>query len=327
MSDFNRYGLPANPYRKEPLDSLADPVNAERLLIEVDGCSNLKNRVDSHLQTRIQNSKPAFFLVAGTNGTGRTSVANYILARYCHLTNVKPDQFIVPKREVKNCDEFDTFRNWFAFLRGGIRGKQGKSLSHGLDKFLEKLPTDADRGTMVPLFADLAREVSEALAKQEFPLGQKAPAAFGLCLEDVPKYDIVRAALDIFEEVPTIGIFTTLDYENAGKDVADLFRQKAGAAHQVVELSLLSPDDIDVVVNSRWKACTQVPPPFDSGEVGQALGQKPRSLAKVCVLMTALLELKLNEYPDGCWPHNANLRITAKQIANHVPLLESAYAR
>jgi hypothetical protein len=181
---------------------------------------------------------------------------------------------------------------------------------------------------MVPTLAKVARRVGIALQTQKDPVGNARPAAYAVCLEKVEEYRIIRSALDIFEDVPTVGVFTTFGLENVGKDVVDLFRQAGGVLRHVIQLGPLTATEVGSVLDKRWREASLHPiePPFDTITLEQTLGQPPRSLGRVLVLMSRLIDIKLAEQgPQLDWPHNPNLRLTAAQIQQLLPILEPTY--
>lgn len=314
MRDYSIYGLQGNPYRIGMVDPLLNPKYVPQI-VEVDGFCSLK-QVVSYLQKKVvDENKPAFFVVTGKNGTGRTSLANYILVRYCEYRGIDRAKLIVPPRIVENHDDLDIFRTWFAYLYNGIDEKNLK-LNKDFSEMLMNEPGKIDRSVMKPRFNLLAKKVNNVLSNAENCAG------FGICLENVPNVAIIRSALAVFENVQTVGIFTILDYESTGKDVADMFRRNE-AHHQdvldqvFVELSPLSAPDISTLVLACWNG-TQ-PSPFDPAETGRILGKKPRPMAYVLRVLEKTLDTKLIHVQSGLsWPHDENLRITIEQLEDTI---------
>lgn len=325
MHDYTRYGLQDNPFRKRELDPLNNPAD-ESELAEIDGFSTHKPQVDAILEAAVKEKGPAFFLVAGNSGTGRSSVANWILARYCDLRGIERNRLIVPRRKVSNRDDFDTFLNWFAFLHNSIGDKEEIDLGKKLGDALEAVANTVQRVTMVPKFSDLAKRLSTTLTAQKSANGTAMPAAFGICLEKIEEYRIIRTAIDIFEDVPTVGVFTTFDLANVGKEAVDLFRQGSGRTRHVVELGSLSAPEVVTIIGKRWSDASKYPdkPPFDPNAIEQVLGHPPRTPGRILVIMARLIDFKLGEHL-GSYPDNVNLFITAAQLRQHILNIETDY--
>ena len=327
MPDYSRYGLKDNPYRTGELDPLGNPLDEKRLA-EVDGFVAHKQRVDGVLQTAVANRKPAFFLVAGSSGTGRSTVANWILSRYANHLGLPRERLLVPKRKVDSRDDFDVLRNWFAFLDNRIDDEDDIDLGKKVDETLAVLPGAVQRETMVPAFARVARRVAIALQTQKDPTGNACPAAYAVCLEKVEEYRIIRAALDVFEEVPTVGVFTTFGLEHVGEEMLALFRLPSSTSRHVIQLGLLSAAEVGLVLDRRWREASLNPndPPFDPATLEQTLGTPPRSLGRVLRLMSRLIDVKLAEPSSPlAWPNNPDLRLTVAQIQQLLPILEPDY--
>lgn len=327
MPDYTRYGLTVNPYRTRELDPLCNPHDEARLA-EVDGLSTHKQVIEEALQAAIAARRAAFFLVAGGSGTGRSTVANWIISRYARYLGLAPERMLVPNRSVVSNDDFDTLLNWFAFLDNRIDDVDDISLGPIVDETLARLVDVARRETMVPTFAKTARLVNKALRSQKDSNGKTRPAAYAVCLEGVNVYSIVRAVLDVFEEVPTVAVFTTFGLENVGKDVVGLFRQTKGDFRQVVQLGPLTATEVALVLEKRWRESSQHPdePPFDRDALVQTLGRSPRPLGRILVLMSRLIDIKLAEYDGQCaWPQNTGLKLTPQQIEQHLVVLEADY--
>lgn len=323
MVNYARYGLEQNPYISKELDPLTCPADEKRLL-DVDGFSTHKADVDDILKEAVQKRVPAFFLLAGNSGTGRSSVANWILARYCYHRRIPQSRLFIPRRKTLDYDYYHTLLNWFCFLKNIIEACEDIDLGKKLNESLATLASTAKIETMVPTFAGLAHRISTSLDAQKGPGNTGQPAAFAICLEQVKDYQLIRAVIDVFEEIPTVAVFTTYDLENAGKEVTELFRQaKKGPIRKIIKLGPVTAPEVGVVVGKRWSEASKYSnqPPFDISAVGQVLGQLP--LGRVLVLMSGLIDLKLAAYSDdSAWPDDQRLLLTSEQIHEFVNILD-----
>src|SRR5829696_7221174 len=93
-----RYKLNKNPFRFDRALNPLEYQEDEQLLVHVDGFGGIDD-IDEYLQTAINAKRAAFFMITGKSGTGRSTFANYVLARYCSLTGIPTNKLIVPDRE------------------------------------------------------------------------------------------------------------------------------------------------------------------------------------------------------------------------------------
>lgn len=307
-SGLARYGFSENPFSPAAaLNPLSAAGDLERF-VKTDGFTVLDD-LDQHLAGAALHQGPLFFLVSGRDKSGRSSVANYLMARYCHYNSILPANFIVPGRRVDSHDKFAIFKKWLTGLL--IDLKKLKSFPEDLKKdFLEGLGS-ADLITMGPVFHDLVARSSELLARMDPEL----PFGFACCLEKVPTFEIISAAMEIFEDVKTMCIFTVGDYDNLQKDVIWPFRQSPNIAAQCfVELSQLSGNDVSVLVHERWSHVSQKPNPFDLAGIASAF-RKPRTIAQVLFLVAELLRFKIEQHHVGPeWPDDEVLAFSAADL-------------
>jgi hypothetical protein len=311
---LERYGLLANPYARRELNPLTNEGH-EKLLIRVDGFNQLDD-IDTYLARAAKESNTCFFLVTGESGAGRTSAANYILARYRHHRGIPPERFIVPSRKTEDYDWVAVFRRWMLSLSTEIYLKR-VSLPPQLAADFKELAARLDKDTLEPICHDLLVRIADELAQDP------RRAAFGLCFENVREYRMISSAYEIFEGVPSICVFTTLDNAERRTDVIDPFRKKAAGSRRLVELSGLRGDDVEKVVEAHWaQAAAAVPPPFAPGAVRAIFNDKDRPIGRILVLFEGVLEAKLLAVGEGAaWPA-PELRFDAPGLKGLVALLE-----
>lgn len=313
-----RYGFTENPYLRGELNPLSSATDGE-LLVRVDGFSKL-DELDLALKNAVDQRHPLFFLVSGKSGSGRSSAANYIMARYCYHRGIDRSRFIIPNRQAAGYDKLAIFKKWFTFLRTAINVKR-ITLPQDLKDDFDSYMKNADPDTMEGSFQDLALRISAELGDLPTPPG---PAGFGCCLEDVKTYDIINSALQIFDTVNTICVFTVGDYEEGKTEVIGPFLQKAKSfSGKAIELSLIQGADVLTVVEERWKKVCAHPSPFDAQGIEQAFSDKPRPVAQVLSLMGKAIDMKLVQFPNGPpYPEAEELRFSAIQIAESVKFIE-----
>lgn len=288
-----RYGLDDNPFKPRILDPLSRQ-NDSDLFVRVDGFNKLDS-IREQFDKTIKNNKPLFCLVAGRNHTGRTSVANFILAEYCKQQNLPHDKLIVPKRIVDNHDEFTLYKRWLVFLSNEIRRRK-INLPQQLQNDIREEIRAVDRDIFEATFQDLTYRISDSLSEN---------TSFGVCLENVPTYQIIKSAMEIFELTNTVVIFTVDDYSETRQNVIDPFKAAAKEKDNlmIIEITPLNGQDVCAVVQHRWSYVSGEPNPFDIGGVKQAFSDKERPLGKALFLLAQLLDVKNGININGPkWP-------------------------
>jgi hypothetical protein len=303
-----RYGFDENPFfPSAELNPLVVATDLDRFL-RIDGFMVL-NDLDRQLEKAASRPGPLFFLVTGRDKSGRSSVANYLMARYCEYNAISAGNLIVPARKVDDHDTFSTFKKWLTGLQIALKKINGfpKDLK---DDFSEGLNA-ADRATMGPIFQDLAARSSVFLAN----IRPRERCGFACCLEKIPTYEIISKAMEIFDGVKTIAIFTAGDYEDSTRDVIWPFKQSHGNASEcLVELGQFSGTDVSELVEAHWGRVSVKPNPFDLTGVAKAFW-KPRTIAQHLFLLAELLRLKVEEHNDGPeWPNDAVLAFPEKDL-------------
>jgi hypothetical protein len=255
-------------------------------------------------------------MITGKSGTGRSSLANYVLTQYCLLSKIPFDNLIVPKREYEGHDKGYTLRQWFNYLRTEINKRKiglGQETKDDLTRYL----ANKDEFSLEPNFQDIANRISEEI------LTETRPHKFACCIEDVEDFSIVDAALSIFAGVPTLCIFTVKDYPDQQEIIAP-FREKCkkltGSA--LLELSPLSGHEVSKLVEDIWTKSSELKNPFDLACIEKVF-KKPRSIGLALTIMANLIDDKLANHPEGAaWPHAPELAFTCDYLKRLVPKLE-----
>lgn len=304
---FARYGLEGNPFRIE-LKPLAK-ADHEEMVVQVDGFRKLPE-IDDYLKQMASREQPLFFLVTGRNGSGRTCVADYILARYRYHRQIPPERFIVPDREVSNHDVYETFQNWMIYLHNELDALRPlvKLEENLLDRIQRTQPA-----TMEAVFQGLMTSIHK--------VSKAGDAGFGCCLEDVLTYNFINSAFKIFQKTQTICVFTAKDYEEWQKQVIEPFHQRA--LGHVIELSPLVGQHVQILVEQRWQQIANSPSPFDAEGLADAFDKKPRTIGRALKIVSKILAIKVPLHIEGgIWPHDETLRLSHKELENFVRTLD-----
>ena len=85
-----RYGLEQNPFLYGELNALRDEV-AERLLARVDGFQVI-DTIDAKVDAAVAKNQPLFVMVAGGEGSGRTSLVYWLLWTYAKHRGIERER-------------------------------------------------------------------------------------------------------------------------------------------------------------------------------------------------------------------------------------------
>lgn len=332
MADFlPYYSLEENPFRSESyLDPLLDFENESKRLIAVDGFDKL-GKIDECLEKNKKNKKTSYFLVTGRSGAGRTSAANYVLARYCQIHNISPQRFVVPKRD-KDENPYQLavgeyplpiYTKWFLLLYDEI------DRAHILeDEVMERELSNATTGLSEENYTSKLRRIVRRLNESLYPdpPSKKEPAGFGLCLEDISRYSYIQAALDIFDAARTVCVFSVGAYDSYDTYVIKPFKAKFGPDSEpmIIDLGLMNGNDVKRLVEERWRVVSDCESPFDSEGIRREFDDNPRIVGEVLNVLTAVIYGKSTEHiGKPPYPQNKELRISKDDIRRYTKIWDS----
>lgn len=234
-------------YLPEPVSPFStDPV---RPPIRLDGFRKLD-------VPKVPPGKPLFAVVLGGSGTGRSAAARDILDRYRDARKIDAAKFIVPDKVTPTNSAMWTMTAWLQRLRRLVRKK-------GLvPPELEKKVKDATDAPLAHAYIDAYAECIEDYATELEKQGDGY--SFGFCLENVGTWDIIDAAVKIFESVDAPCVFTVQDNGTMRSDIFDPFVALTEAARLAVELSFVTGDDVACFAETHWDLYGQGPQPFET---------------------------------------------------------------
>jgi hypothetical protein len=318
---IKRYGLDVNPYVPRALDPLRRP-NDAALLTGLDRLEDVRQYITRAADAR----ETAYVLVTGRSGVGRTSVANHLLAHFRDHCEVPAEKFVVPHIRIKGHDDNLILRNWLKKLHGELQLRQLTPISDGgieLDDAIRTGEELNDVATYQTTAALWMRTLSDVLAAKG--------AGFAVCLENLESYDLIDAALTIFEEAATLVVLTALDYAETRESIRERFLQHSpvghaqnGPSYPVVELEPLRGGDAMELIQTRWRSATTLVSPFDDDGLAQAFDDKLRPAGRVLRLTQEVLDFKTEAAGEGpLWPHADDLAISAGELRALVSRLDS----
>jgi hypothetical protein len=309
-----RYGVPVNPFRTDELNPLLHGISPD-LLARVDGFQRI-DEIGKHVKKAAEQREPVFLMIAGGSGSGRTSVANHVLACYAHHRGLLPERLIVPPNRIEYQTAGPLFKKWVGFLRNAIQ-KLKVPIPMDLKRDIASL---SQRNPDTPDFQDVVQRVGDLLR-----YAKGGEAAFAVMLEDVESYEIVTAALEIFDDVPTICIFTALNYQMGRARVVRPFdvASRKSDNQWLIELSKLGGAEARQLVEHRWASVSPTTAPIDLQGVQEVFSDRARATVKVVSFIGVALEQKLADKGEGDeWPAAPELFISADELRNR---MESAH--
>lgn len=295
---YARYGLKGNPFIPRPLNPRENPEDSNQIARLV---KFHLDDTDGTLQAKIKAGEPAFFLISGKDGTGRTSIANYILTTYCQSAGY--NQLIFPEIEKLNHNADDVYRDWMLRLLTALDRADidiGSELYNNISNqvTLQNTPPSLLNSKFQSLVIKLTRAMD--------PLH----ACLGIYLENIPTLELFDTARDIFRYSHAICVMTISESVLAG------LQKKVQGDHTHIVLEEIEGADVWEVIEKRW---TGYPPnPFNKNGVIKAFSQRV-PIARAIVLTGKLLMNMLDFNPQGNeWPHAKELEFHEDLIINQI---------
>ena len=138
IPSHNLYNLKTNPFAPE-LEKELSPNKKEELTLyaKVEGFGNQVLHIDNWFTNSKNLAKNNCILVYGFDGSGRTSVVNYILWRFCEGKKIDIDQITLVKTVVRNDHNIepiqDLLKNLCSYLSKSL-GRKFTEEYYGLEK-------------------------------------------------------------------------------------------------------------------------------------------------------------------------------------------------
>lgn len=317
LSGLQRYGISVSPFdRSRPLDPLRRLEDAPLLV----GRERL-DAIEAYIDAAVDADQTAYIMVAGLNGTGRTSVCNHLLEHYRRKQGVS--KLLVPEPNYEGRDPYVYYVKWLDEL-------YGEAQMAGLVPLgAEPVDLDVEFNDPIPngnVYESKARRLMRAAA----PAFAAKDARFAVCIEDPVNYEVVRAAFGIFEQAATIVLVTALDPFEGHHPHKQLFRKRppksdtlSNHGYPVVELELVRGPEARDLVERRWESCrTGHPSPFDSDGLVDTFDRRHRTAGRVVVLSHKMLSYKAASAGHGPpWPTD-DLRLRRDQILELVTQID-----
>ncbi|MBI4877223.1 MAG: ATP-binding protein [Acidobacteria bacterium] len=308
-----KYNVPRNPFEPVPLNPV-DNADDGRMLVPVDGFANL-DPLDAAFQSASDRGGPVFVMVVGASGSGRSSLANCVVARYRDHRHVSQDRFLWVDLRVENHNAHEHFRAALVDLEAQLDEK-GLGMTDALRAEFQQCQQAAMDLAGERRLKNLFRHISTDLGKAA------EPVAFGLCFDKLLSYDLIRIAFSVLENARAVCVFTVDDYGAKKIELIEPFRDAAppNASKTLLQLGLISGAEIRRLIEDRWNFVNRnrdpIPPnPFPPQDVEQILGGLPRTVGRVLRMTGQMIERRAQAVDDAQpWPGNSQLGFSRQQL-------------
>jgi hypothetical protein len=308
------YALRAFPYSIHELDPVRDDGDLE-LVCFVAGWEQV-HEVGEFLAERAAKREPALVLVAGGSGTGRTSLANYLIRKWADgRVNFDRSKLIVASGLMSDFAAQMQLWEWVLGLWPQVL-KAGFAPDEPTAKTFDDLRANQPQA--------MASALQSALMKLTTALHTKGWALAGI-LEEVKKQEILALARDAFRFVDAL-LVATVDNTSGNFDavLSNVQEVLGDQDARTVILDNLQGTDVKHVVNSRWHRWSDHDPPFDDNVLDAGFAGRARPLKRVLLLMQDLLVYKQIEFAkDEQWPAARYLAFSKEEMHKKISYWEA----
>ncbi|GII52401.1 hypothetical protein Pth03_07900 [Planotetraspora thailandica] len=301
---YELYGLPdkKNPYVNRPLDALTDSSDQD-LLLELEGFIQLAG-IEAAVDRAVREGRPAFFLIIGAGGSGRTSLSNHVMRSYQdrRWPGQEGDNLCVHRspRTTMTHDPYRQLTDTLLSLRNNMK-RRHIEISDDLKTSFRDLSRSQASG---PLSDYDLQEIAELVSSDVATRG----SGLGIHYEGVATKELLALAPRVFENTQAVMVLTVDAYDHAGTpQLTESDKQEFAKLGHVIHLEALTPAQISMLALKRWNG-TQ-PSPFDPGGVESAFTRRRYTIGQAMRYLAMLLDFRLSEYHDAePWP-TAELRL------------------
>jgi hypothetical protein len=310
------YGLRGFPYAIRELDPVQDDGDIE-LICFVAGWEQA-DEVGAFLGARAAARKPALVVVAGGSGTGRTSLANYLIRKWADGRSAAPKvnfdrtKLVVASGQMSDFDAEAQLWQWVLDLWPQI-------LIAGFEP--DEATEKAFDGLVDTKPQAMASALQKVLMKLTVDLHTKGGALAGI-LEDVKKQEILALARDAFRFVDAL-LVTTVESTSGNFDavLSNVEEALGSDIVRIVTLDNLYGPQAGQVVMTRWKMYSNPDHklPFNESVLDAGFADKARPFARVLTLMETLLVQKQIDFAKGQqWPAAKSLAFSEDEMRRKV---------
>ncbi|HEY3472069.1 MAG TPA: hypothetical protein VGL47_43525 [Amycolatopsis sp.] len=316
------YGLAGHPYARRALNPFTQAQDKD-LTCLVDGWRTAAE-VGTFLAGRAAAKKPALVVIAGGSGTGRTSLAHYLIHKWASGretaagVNFSPGNLAIACGRITGYAEDEQFWKWVLELRPQIEDA-GCALNEVAEEAFDALEAQMPVAMEAALRKTLRKVVNDLYGKQWALAG---------IIEDVKTRKFVAMATASFKFVDSLLVMTVDDTTgNFDSVLSNVESALDSEASRLVKLGELDGSEAWEVILTRWTKHTSdpaAPLPFTEESIEKGFNGRRRPVARILKLMERLLTLKARNGGDSDrWPHAQHLKFADDEIAKTVTILDS----
>jgi hypothetical protein len=312
------YGLNDFPFTVRELNPLANVADLKEICW-IDGWRDAQS-LDEFLAARAQAKGPALVVVAGGSGTGRGSLANWVLHTWARHQGISPAELIVGRRRATNLHADEQLWNWSLNLEPELRGANVQ-LSGATESTFTAIMGNRP--------AALAASVRRLLALLTGDLAKTGHALAGV-VERIEAPDFLSLGAECISGVNTLLVLTVVATHTTEAEVLNNERRLLDPdVARLVRLRELSGKEATTVVQERWKRYASGaanPIPFTDRALEEAFDQPRRSVRDVFHLMRGLLVSKAAGATER-WPEAQNLAFSEQELQHRIPYVDGWWLR
>jgi hypothetical protein len=239
---LQRYKLKRNPFAPELQRELCPQCEEElSLYAKVEGFGQQVQHIQNWFARPENLAEPAFILVCGPEGSGRSSVVNYIIYCFGQAKRLNADKVSPITVPIKNHDDMEPIQEALEKLYTCLEEKPGVNLEKDFPKL-----DDLFMNHVIERSEPSNKRICKLVFRRTKPiLGDEIV----IVLDNIRTYEQVDSSAQVFEDAPLI-LFTT-----SNEEVYKGFTSSKIHGFPV-KLSNLTLEDVKEFIVQRWLACS-----------------------------------------------------------------------
>lgn len=302
------YGLKTNPFALEFKQELSPSKHEElSLYAKVEGFGKQVSSIDNWFTNTENLTKSNCILVYGFDGSGRTSVVNYILWRFCEAKKINLEKVTSMKTMVKNEDNIEPIKDLLEQLEYNLSTNRSDFSGSKLEELYEKYVYSSSDDKQLDIIRMLRRIFNQS--KVHIKTQNKIPI---IILENINNYQQLHTNFEVFNEADLIICTTTKPNVYETFKPEHLQENIHGFS---VNLSKLELDDVIKFICGRWEICSEENKqhPFDENGLKLVFGN-PMPFKGVVKIITEAFNNHVEEMkskPD--FEENNELKVISQE--------------
>ncbi|WP_203934319.1 hypothetical protein [Virgisporangium ochraceum] len=306
------YNLVRNPFQNRTLD-FARPDDEKLFVREVDGCHGI-TALEPAMRERARAEQPMCVVVMGGSGTGRTTVAHYLVKLWRGLVTRR--NLVVRCEPMPDSDVEVFLTELVLYLRNEIESS-GIHLADSTSKLIDSLESLPGKGTIGPKLERVLRNVDTDLKAKDW--------GFACVIERAPTGRLLEELKRAFAKTAGLVVVTVDDVNPTASEVRAAAKQHLADSGfgGLLELNVLPGADVRVLIDRRWTTVSPLRNPFDLDGLEEVFSTMQRPIARVLFLLSQMLVYRHGEVaPGAVWPDDDALAFTRDAIRNNLPMAD-----